>query len=418
MHTLVPFPEVLLERAQPMPHRQHTIGHVECPACEGYRAMVIQSLEFGRVDVATAAAIYLQTRHGKIGERTYAEYLHYAEALSGFFGDMPLADIQVENVLAYQAHRQKQIRTTPQHLFAKTKLGFRGEQPSDGASRINHEINCVLRQVLRRAGCWAAIEKYYEPLPVPKDGPGVALTQNEENHLFEVARSRPRWMVAYCCSLLSRCTTAGPGEIRYLKVSNLNLEPPAPAIYVHEGTKNGFRIRTLPLNADALFAVKWLLDRYRGLMRKARIVESKEHYLLPHRAMNRGDAPDPLRPMGSWKKAFYALRAEAAKTYPRLGTLRRYDLRHTACTLMLEDPTISYSTIEKLMGHKVGSRTKQRYDHIRDSTLRVAVDILNGGHSSTRYASKAAPAAEKKPAQRVVENPLSSTIAMYFRNGR
>jgi hypothetical protein len=43
--------------------------------------------------------------------------------------------------------------------------------------------------------------------------------------------------------------------------------------------------------------------------------------------------------MDSWKKAWYALRAEAGKKFPRLAKLRRYDLRHHSLTRLMEDPT-------------------------------------------------------------------------------
>jgi integrase len=393
---------------------QHTLGHQNCPACEGFRAIIMQSEEFGRLDFKTASSIYLDSRKGKIGDRTHKEYVHYAESLNEFFGDMVLTTIGIDNVLAYQKERREQIRRTPQHQFAKQKLGITGNDRTDGASRINHEINCVLRQVLGRAGAWSEIEKYYEPLPVPKDGPGIALTAEEERHLFEIAQSRPRWMLAYCCSLLSRCTTAGPGEIRHLRIGSVKLE--ARSIVIEEGTKNDFRIRALPLNDAGLFAVTWLLDRYRKLMQRDGIKESSEHYLLPHRAEVRGGAIDPQRPMGSWKRAFYALRAEAGKKYPRLTTVRRYDFRHTACTLMLEDSTVSYSTIEKLMGHKIGSRTKQRYDHIRDTTLRTAVEILNVKHPITANGDEktAAISSPRKPVRPALK-PASGTASMYFR---
>lgn len=374
----------------------------------------MQSEKFATLDFRAASAVYLAAREGRIGARTHQEYVHYAEALNQFFGEMPLRTIRIDNILAYQKERQGQIRRTAQHQYAKQKIGIVGDDPTDGASRINHEINCVLRQVLSRAGAWSEIAKHYEPLPVPKNGPGIALTPEEESHLFLIAKSRPRWMLAYCCSLLSRCTTAGPGEIRHLRIGDVR--PEARVILVEEGTKNDFRKRPLPLNSDALFAVEWLLDRYRQLIDKFGITESSDHYLLPHRADVRGGRMDPERPMGSWKRAFYALRAEAGKKYPRLTTVRRYDFRHTACTLMLEDSSVSYSTIEKLMGHKIGSRTKQRYDHIRDATLRMAVEILNSGHSVTVKSDvqTEAPSGPRKPVQ-PSRKAASSTASMYVR---
>jgi hypothetical protein len=53
--------------------------------------------------------------------------------------------------------------------------------------------------------------------------------------------------------------------------------------------------------------------------------------------------------------------------------MRKYDWRHTGMTVMLEDAATSYSTIEKLAGHRINSRTKQVYDHVRDGSLRAAV---------------------------------------------
>jgi integrase len=83
--------------------------------------------------------------------------------------------------------------------------------------------------------------------------------------------------------------------------------------------------------------------------------------------------------MGSWKKAWYALRKEAGKRFPRLLTIRRYDLRHNAATKLLENPDISERTIEEMMGHKLNSRIKERYSHIRMEARKQASEALQGG---------------------------------------
>jgi integrase len=85
--------------------------------------------------------------------------------------------------------------------------------------------------------------------------------------------------------------------------------------------------------------------------------------------------------MGSWKKAHYAIRKEAAKKFPRLATLRRYDFRHNATTKMLENPEISERTIEEFIGHRLGSKTKEKYSHIRMEARRHAAASLDSGHS-------------------------------------
>jgi hypothetical protein len=81
-------------------------------------------------------------------------------------------------------------------------------------------------------------------------------------------------------------------------------------------------------------------------------------------------------------KAWYSLRSEVAKKYPRLAKLRVYDLRHNAITKMLENPNISEEVIEDLAGHSISSKMKKRYSQIRMDAKRKAVDaIANDGVS-------------------------------------
>jgi integrase len=150
-----------------------------------------------------------------------------------------------------------------------------------------------------------------------------------------------------------------------------------PIIQVERGVKNDFRKRPLPLHGDSHQAILWLLDRARGLG-----AGKPEHYLFPHRAAHRGALPDPARPMYKlgWKRAHYAICKEAAKKFPRLERLRMYDWRHLAATDMMEDPTISWTTIEHMLGHRINSKTKRKYDHIRNAALRAAAKTLDRGH--------------------------------------
>lgn len=345
---------------------QHTLGHQDCPACERAKQSIMIGEQLGDSLFPEAARHWLRTRKS-IAETTRKDYRDHIATLTKFFGQMRLRDIHIGHVDTYQRSRQEAIRGTKRH-----RAGRDAEKrlPSDGASRINHEISC-LGQVMHMAGLWQEIKRFYEPLPLPKDGPGIALSPEEERHLFEVARSRPRWMTAYCCALISRNTTAGPGEIRHLRLRDIDLQ--SAVLHIEEGVKNSFRRRPVPLNADAAKAVRYLLDRAQRLGST-----QSEHYLLPHRAHRMGAAPDPTRPMGSWKKAHYAMCEEAGKRFPRLLRMRLYDYRHTACTNLLEDPSVSFTTIEHMMGHHLGSDVKRKYDHLRNSALRVAASALNG----------------------------------------
>jgi hypothetical protein len=68
------------------------------------------------------------------------------------------------------------------------------------------------------AALWPEIAGDYEPLPLPKDLPGRALTEEEEDSLFRAAAANPNWRVAYLCMTISVNTTAGPGELRMLQL--------------------------------------------------------------------------------------------------------------------------------------------------------------------------------------------------------
>jgi integrase len=365
---------------------QHTLGHVDCQACDGAR---VNSGHFHEYPFAKAMPLFLQARRYR-AESTRKLHLDYAAALGRYFGQVRLCDIRIGHLEVYQRSRQAAIRVTAPH---RARHGAEHHE-WDGASRINHELN-LLAQLLRRAGLWAAIEPHYQPMPLPKEGPGIALTEEEERYYFRLARGNPRWLVAYCTSVISRGTSANPGELKGLRVGGVRLDVATPSIVVQEYAKNVFRERVLPLNDEGVAAARLLLERYRKMCDEAGVAPSPDHYLLPHRAKTRGALPDFTRHMHSWKRAHYAIRAEMAKKFPRLARMRHTDWRHTVCTLWLEDPTISYSTIEKMMGHELNSKTKRKYDHMRDPAMRAAANSATIGIAD----APAAAADTRKPPQ-------------------
>ncbi len=315
----------------------------------------MQHADFAHLPFREAFPLWLESR-SRIKPSTRSDYEKNFQRLVEFFGEVPLVEIHVGHLSEYRRQR----------LAGEIGRGAK-------ASRINHEIN-MLQQMLQRAGLWAKLADWYEPLPQPKS-PGIALSREEEQHLFRVAAGNPRWLVAYCCALISRNTCAGPGEIQHLRLANVDLEN-CSWIRIEECVKNKFRIRTLECNDDAQWALAQLVKRA-----KERGSCSPEDYLLPHRS-----AAD--RPMHSWKRAWYSLRAKAGEKYPRLARARFYDLRHTAGTTMLQDASVSYNVIEHYMGHRVGSEVKRRYDHIRDEALKAGARALASGHVERRKAEE------------------------------
>jgi integrase len=371
----------------PRSSAQHTLDHRECPACEEARRATMSFENLSRLFFPEAAAEWFRTRRG-LSEASRRNYHEHIRNLTAFFGKMRLREIHIGNIVSYQEERQAEIRTSRRH-----RARLSPDAPpleSDGASRINHEVSC-LGQVMAQAGLWEGIKRFYNPLPLPRSG-AMALTHEEEQHLFAVARGRSRWFLAYCCGLISRNTTAGPGEIRHLRLQDLEIDGPTGSfIHIQQGVKNDFRRRPLPLNTDARWAILQLYDRARRLG-----ACDPHHYLLPHRARRQGQPVELDKPMGSWKKAHYAMCREAAKQFPRLANLRPYDFRHTACTDLLEDPSVAFTTIEHLMGHRLSSHTKRTYDHLRNTALSAAAEALNRGHSSV-VQMPTAPAPREQP---------------------
>jgi integrase len=380
---------------------RHTAGHRDCPACETLKRAITELRYIQDLAFPAAAHAYLRARHDlSAGARAAAD--QYLKALLRFFELLKLRDIHVGHIEAYQRSRQEEIRASKQH---KARHGD-ARLSSDGASRINHEIS-LLGRVLGRAGLWEPIKAFYHPLPLPDEGPGIALSPEEERCYFKLARSNPRWLIAYCCAVISRNTTAGPAEMRLLRVKDVRLQGDSPSIFVRESRKTEFRYRAIPINAEAAAALRLLLARHCEQLRRYGLAESPEHYLIPARARARGASPDFSCPIGSWKTAHYALRAELAKRFPRLARMRKYDWRHTGMTVMLEDAATSYSTIEKLAGHRINSRTKQVYDHVRDGSLRAAVQ---------RASSDSGAGQVQAPAKEVAIS--SQQLALTFDPGR
>ena len=282
----------------------------------------------------------------RIDEATVRNYGSYIGALRKFFRKLPIAEISIGHIQTYQEQR------------AKGQIP--GLKRTAGPSVVNHELN-TLQQVMVRSGEWARLADWYEPLALPKAKVGCALSEEEESRLLRIAKTRSRWFVAYCCTVLTINTTAGPGEIRQLKLEDIDI--PRLTIYIREGAKNNGRIRHIPLNEESLWAIRELMVR---ATEKGSYLP--HHYLLPHRAAKNGQKSDPNKPMGGWRTAWEALRKAADMPH-----LRMYDLRHHAITKLLEHPEISERTVEALAGH-LSARMKDTYSHIRRQALEDAVN--------------------------------------------
>jgi integrase len=295
-----------------------------------------------------AAEVWLEAHARHIQPGTVRHYRLCITALTRFFGELRLAEIHIGHFEEYQRMR------------SHGEGGLRAAGPSV----VNHELN-TLSQILNRAGLWAPMATHYMPLPLPRPTVGCALTEEEEVRLFRAAASNPRWKIGYCCALIAANTTADGSEIRFLRIRDVNAQPPNASIRIWEGTKNDYRKRTIPLNEPAAWAARELLKRA-----AEKGATEPEHYLLPHRAPDGQVGFDPTRPLYSWRSSWERLRVAAG-----LPKLRFKDLRHHSITRLLEDEDVSERTVIDLAGH-ISRAMLERYSHIRMRTKREAVDAL------------------------------------------
>ncbi len=309
-----------------------------------------QESELSCLPFEKAASQWLESRRPFLGARTQEDYRNYIKTLSGVFGEMQLSEITTDQIRAYQKMRLSRA----------------------GASIINHECS-LIQQMLKRIGCWAEIAHDYQPLSLPKESPHRALSEAEEECLYRMGPQFPQWDVAYCAFVTSINTTAGPGEIRHLRLQDIDVEKRIMRVQP-EGAKNVHRIRPIPLSDSALEAVQYLWNR-------AQKLGSNEpaHYLLPYRV--RTGVYDPTKPCKGWRTAHDALlKACDIQVSP-------YSFRHHAITKLLENPDVSEEVAEALAGH-ISHQMKKRYSHIRMEARRAAVEALSRVHPAAAAADK------------------------------
>lgn len=289
------------------------------------------------VPFAEACKLWLETRRVYLSKSSIRDYEIYIRTLDRHFGPLRLNEITADDIRAYQRMRMARA----------------------GASAINHETS-VLQQILKRIGRWPDIAANFQPLPLPKESPGKCLSEEEESRFFRLGLSNRSWCVAAWASLLSVNTTAGPGEILHLRLCDLDLTQRTMRVNAL-AAKNRERMRTIPLNESALWAVNLFLERGRTLG-----VKLPEHFLIPF-PVHRG-CYDPERPQAHYYRSFNEILAAAELNF------RPYDFRHTSITRMLE-AGIPEETVLAMAGH-VGRQMLKRYSHIRLEAKWKAVAAL------------------------------------------
>jgi integrase len=319
--------------------------------------------KIAKLNVTEAAELYLKRRQSDVSVSTIRLERDALKQVMRHLGTAPLGSLTAESIVSYVTIRKAE------GIANRT---------------INIEVG-VLRRILKRFKLWHVVGQDYKPLPENKNL-GRALTPEQELRLFAVASSRGEWNVAFWVSLIAANTTAGGCELRNLRLQDIQTE--AKTLCVRVG-KNRFRVRTIPLNQTAWWAVERLLDRAHKLG-----ATSPEHYLIPKRLSGKKyDAAQPPSRWG-WRTAWRKLTEEAG-----LGGLRPHDLRHHAITKLAESSEASEQTIMAIAGH-VSREMLEHYSHIRQEAKRRAVESLDNVTITSQLAKWKADAEQrdaKKP---------------------
>ncbi len=241
---------------------------------------------------------------------------------------------------------------------------------AEGASpkTINLEVGTV-RAILRRHKLWTNLQVDVKMLPT-RDDIGQALSHEQESRLLEeCSKSRSRSL--YPAVVLALSTTMRYSEIRLLKWKQVDFI--GRRVWVGKSKTEYGEGRPIPMNDRAFQVMTMWAETFPN--------RQPEHYVFPTEKYGAaGDkftpcayATDSTKPIGDWKEAWEAARERAGLS------CRFHDLRHTACTRMLESGT-PLSVVATIMGWSPSTtvRMSRRYGHIGQAAQLEAVRALNG----------------------------------------
>lgn len=329
----------------------HTPGHVECPACERTWISAVHIALDPKMTFHQASSLWLESRNfgeGKmrarfLAPRTLQDYRSYVRMLNRFFAQIPLQSIHPGHMREYQLERAEQA----------------------GANKVNQEMATLIR-VLRRANLWGReMQDAYESLQKPMVDTRRAMTPQEQEGLIATAASRDKHQLMYWYCLIALRTSANNKEMRYMRIGDVSLTEMRMRVQPG-GAKNRFRVRTIALAPDAVWAAQQLIYRAQMLC-DAEL--QPHHFIFPFReAVN---CWNPERPMSCWGlvKPWNALRTEA-----QLPWLRIHDLRHSAITRLAE-AGVPLSVIMSMAGH-ISPKMTQHYTTISDQAQRAAINAV------------------------------------------
>lgn len=289
-----------------------------------------------------AADDYLELKKVTLAPKSYIIETTNLKHLRPYFGQLLITDIDARDVSRYQQQRLS-----------------KGAAPKT----INLEIG-TLRAILRRRRLWAELQPDVRMLQVADDV-GVALTAEQEVNLLQACdASRSRSLAPAVRLALN--TGMRYGEIRSLLWKQIDLAN--NRLTVGKSKTVAGTGRTVPLNERAARTLSEWATHFPERRLSHHVFPSEQYGIAGHTREVRAFNTDPSEPLNGWKVAW-----ESAKETAHVKC-RFHDLRHTACTRMLERG-VSLPVIASVLGWSAATtiRMAKRYGHISEATKRAAV---------------------------------------------
>lgn len=269
-----------------------------------------------------------------------------------FFGKLLTVDITPEHISRYQAQRIKE-----------------GASPKT----INLEVGTV-RAILRKNRLWAALQPDVKMLRV-SDGVGQAISHEQEARLLEeCGKSRSRSL--YPAAVLALSTAMRYSETRLLKWKQVDFA--GRQVWVAKSKTEYGEGRPIPMNDRAFQVMTMWAEAFPDRQPEHYVFASEKYGASGDVFKACAHSTDPTKPIGDWKEAWEAAR-ERAKV-----SCRWHDLRHSACTRMLE-AGVPLSVVATIMGWSPSTtvRMSRRYGHIGQAAQREAVKALEAANKPT-----------------------------------